>query len=103
MSSTPEVDLPGISRRIEGRAREELRDAIREEYSHVAADPDAGFHFHTGRRLADLLGYPDALLARVPESSVASFAGTGNPFSAGELREGERVVDVGCGSAERAA
>jgi arsenite methyltransferase len=27
-----------------------------------------------------------------------SFAGTGNPFSLGELRPGERVVDVGCGA-----
>jgi arsenite methyltransferase len=35
---------------------------------------------------------------RVPEGSVASFAGTGNPFSAGDLNPGERVVDVGCGA-----
>ena len=27
-----------------------------------------------------------------------SFAGTGNPFSLGELLPGERVVDVGCGA-----
>jgi arsenite methyltransferase len=29
---------------------------------------------------------------------VASFAGTGNPFSLGVLQTGERVVDVGCGA-----
>lgn len=33
----------------------------------------------------------------VPESIVASFAGTGNPFSLGALGPGERVVDVGSG------
>jgi arsenite methyltransferase len=48
--------------------------------------------------LAGVLGYRDVWLEGVPESSIASFAGTGNPFSAGELREGERVVDVGCGA-----
>ncbi len=34
----------------------------------------------------------------LPESSIESFAGTGNPFSLGELRPGERVLDVGCGA-----
>jgi ubiquinone/menaquinone biosynthesis C-methylase UbiE len=34
----------------------------------------------------------------VPEESIASFAGTGNPFSLGILRTGEHVVDVGCGA-----
>ncbi len=29
---------------------------------------------------------------------MASFAGTGNPFSIGALHPGERVVDVGCGA-----
>jgi arsenite methyltransferase len=32
------------------------------------------------------------------DSSLDSFAGTGNPFSLGELQPGERVVDVGCGA-----
>jgi ubiquinone/menaquinone biosynthesis C-methylase UbiE len=34
----------------------------------------------------------------VPNSSIESFAGTGNPFSLGVLREGERVVDIACGA-----
>jgi ubiquinone/menaquinone biosynthesis C-methylase UbiE len=34
----------------------------------------------------------------VPEPVLASFAGTGNPFSVAPLREGERVVDLGCGA-----
>jgi hypothetical protein len=33
-----------------------LRSAIREEYQRVAANPERGFHFHTGRKLAELLG-----------------------------------------------
>ena len=77
---------------------EVLREAIQEEYAEVAANPQKGFHFHTGRPLARLLEYADEWLVGIPESSIASFAGTGNPFSLGELRPGERVVDVGCGA-----
>lgn len=82
----PQVDL------------EALRRAIQAEYALVAQEPERGFHFHTGRKLAALLGYRDEWLAGVPEGVLASFAGTGNPFSLGPLRPGERVVDVGCGA-----
>lgn len=78
--------------------RETLRDAIRDEYKEVAREPGKGFHFHTGRRLAAILGYDESLFAGVPESSIESFAGTGNPFSLGALEPGENVVDVGCGA-----
>ena len=78
--------------------REVLREAIRGEYEVVAEDPNKGFHFHTGRPLARILGYQDAWLEGIPEASIESFAGTGNPFSLGEIGEGERVVDVGCGA-----
>ena len=75
-----------------------LRQAIQEEYAEVASHPEKGFHFHTGRPLARMLEYADDWLEGIPEHSIESFAGTGNPFSLGELRSGERVVDVGCGA-----
>jgi len=34
----------------------------------------------------------------VPSSVLESFAGTGNPFSMGEMKPGEHVVDVGSGA-----
>jgi SAM-dependent methyltransferase len=77
---------------------EELRDEIKKEYTNVAIDPNKGYHFHTGRRLAGILGYDPALYADLPESNVASFAGTGNPFSVGPINPGEIVVDVGSGA-----
>ena len=77
---------------------ESLRAAIQEEYELVACKPERGFHFHTGRRLAGLLGYPEEWLDKIPESSIESFAGTGNPFKLGELHPGEKVVDVGSGA-----
>jgi SAM-dependent methyltransferase len=75
-----------------------LRHAVRTEYEAVALTPDRGFHFHTGRPLARLLGYPEVWLEGVPESATESFAGTGNPFGVGEIGLGEHLVDVGCGA-----
>jgi SAM-dependent methyltransferase len=75
-----------------------LRQAIQEEYAEVALHPTKGFHFHTGRPLAQMLGYQDAWLEGIPEGAIESLAGTGNPFSLGALRGGEHVVDVGCGA-----
>jgi SAM-dependent methyltransferase len=75
-----------------------LRTAIQEEYAEVAACPMKGFHFHTGRFLADRLGYPSDRVDDLPDSAVESFAGVGNPFSWGELQPGETVVDLGCGA-----
>ena len=77
---------------------ERLRQAIQEEYAAVARDPGRGYHFHTGRPLASMLGYRDDWLEGLPEGSIASFAGTGNPFRIGQLQPGERVVDIGCGA-----
>ena len=78
--------------------REVLREAIQEEYEAVACEPQRGFHFHTGRPLAEILGYQTEWLDGLPEGSIESFAGTGNPFSLGALAPGERIVDVGCGA-----
>ncbi len=76
----------------------ELRQGISKEYEEVANNPERGFHFHTGRPLTRILGYKEDWLEGIPESSIESFAGTGNPFSLGEIRPGERVIDIGCGA-----
>lgn len=78
--------------------REELRARISDKYRDVATNPELGFHFHTGAPLAKMLGYPDEVIATLPEGTVASFAGTGNPFLFGDLHPGETVVDIGCGA-----
>ena len=77
---------------------ERLRQQIREKYTAVAATPEQGFHFHTGRPLAAMLGYEQAEMEWLPEGAVESFAGTGNPFSMGRLAAGEAVLDIGCGA-----
>jgi arsenite methyltransferase len=78
--------------------RDKLRRSIQGKYQAVADTPEVGFHFHTGRPLALMLGYAPAAIDLLPAATVESFAGTGNPLSMGTLRAGETVLDIGCGA-----
>lgn len=84
--------------RIPNLSPQQLHAEIQEEYASVALEPDKGYHFHTGRAALSRLGYEEHLYAGLPEANIASFAGTGNPFSLGAIHSGETVVDVGSGS-----
>ena len=75
-----------------------LREEVKSKYREVASHPNAEYHFHTGRRAAKRLGYDDALVDRMPDAAVESFAGVANPFSLRELQAAERVVDLGSGA-----
>ncbi len=75
-----------------------LREEVKSKYREVATNPNGEYHFHTGRRLAKRLGYDDAVVERMPDAAVESFAGVANPFSTQPLAKGERVVDVGSGA-----
>jgi len=78
--------------------REAIYGAVRDMYTAVALSPERQFHFPTGRSACEVLGYPEEYLANVPERAAESFAGVGYPFSAGVMREGDVVLDVGSGS-----
>jgi len=77
---------------------ETLRCQISDKYTEVAKTPEKGFHFHTGKPLARMLGYAEEVVDSLPAGIVESFAGMGNPFSMGALRLGETVLDIGCGA-----
>ncbi|MEO5841756.1 MAG: methyltransferase domain-containing protein [Acidimicrobiales bacterium] len=77
---------------------DQLRAEVRDKYRDVALAPDAEHHFHTGRRLAALLGYDRLVVDALPDRAVESFAGVANPFSLRVIQPGERVVDVGSGA-----
>ncbi len=72
--------------------------AVSEMYTDVASCPSQGFHFPTGRSACLFVGYPKEQLDSIPETAVESFARVGYPFSAGGIREGDRVLDIGSGS-----
>ncbi len=77
---------------------EALRCQISDKYTEVAKTPEKGFHFHTGRPLALMLGYLEGVVDSLPAGTVESFAGMGNPFSMGALSPGATVLDIGCGA-----
>jgi arsenite methyltransferase len=75
-----------------------LRDEIQKTYSDVSEHREQEFIFPTGRAWAEDLGYPADLLKAVPEATVESFAGVANHFTLGDIKEGEIVLDLGCGA-----
>jgi SAM-dependent methyltransferase len=77
---------------------EALREQVRDKYREVAVEPQAPFHFHTGRGLAARLGYDPGAVDALPDRAVESFAGVGNPFSLRRLTAGQQVVDIGSGA-----
>lgn len=78
--------------------RDVILDAVRAMYTDVAARPEQTFHFPTGRSACEHVGYPAAELDRIVPSALESFAGVGYPFAAAAVREGDTVLDIGCGS-----
>ena len=78
--------------------REVIFDAVRRMYTEVAREPEREFHFPTGRRACEFVGYPAEQLDLLPASAVESFAGVGYPFAAGAIRAGDVVLDIGSGS-----
>lgn len=78
--------------------RDVILDAVQAMYTAVATEPERGFHFPTGRRACELVGYPAAQLDALPPAAVESFAGVGYPFAATVIRAGDVVLDVGSGS-----
>lgn len=52
-----------------------LREQVRDKSCAVAAEPGTRYHFHTGRPLADRIGYDPAIVDALPDRAVESFAG----------------------------
>jgi len=83
---------------IQGLNPEAILDAVRAMYTHVARHPDKQFHFPTGRRACEFVGYPSEELDKLPAGVLESFAGVGYPFGAEVIRRGDTVLDIGSGS-----
>jgi SAM-dependent methyltransferase len=76
----------------------DLTDRVKSMYQEVALHPDHEFHFETGRRLAERLGYPAAALDAIPAAAIDSFAGVGYFLDLAEIESGDVVLDLGSGS-----
>jgi len=77
---------------------EEIKKAVKEKYSQVAKEPCGSFNFPVGKAFAIDVGYPEEILDKLPQTLTESFTGANNPQPFIELKEGELVLDLGCGA-----
>lgn len=73
-------------------------EQVRSLYTELAQCPAKDFGWGKGKENARALGYDSAWLEILPAAVWESSAAVGNPFSLGPVRNGETVVDLGCGA-----
>jgi len=78
--------------------RKRIKEGISGKYRKVALSPEGNFEYPTGRDGLERLRYDFEILKGLPEEVLAYYCGVGNPFSLGPIRNGETVLDVGCGA-----
>jgi len=76
---------------------DEIKKLVKDKYSKVACDPYAVYNFPVGKTFALKVGYPKKVLDALPVSLTESFTGANNPQPFVELKQGEIVLDLGCG------
>jgi len=77
---------------------DKIRASVRERFSKIARSPETETGFAVGPKSAKALGYPAQEIDALPLAVTESFAGVGNPFSLGEIKPGQTVLDLGCGA-----
>ncbi|MBI2806252.1 MAG: methyltransferase domain-containing protein [Planctomycetes bacterium] len=75
-----------------------LETAVKDRFAALARDPSQEHRFPIGPDSAKRLGYSAKEINSLPGGATESFAGVGNPFSLGDLRSGQSVLDLGCGA-----
>ena len=80
------------------KEKDKIYKGIRRKYKQVAKKPDGLFKYPTGKAGLEALKYDVEIIMALPETVVASYCGVGNPFTLGSIKEGESILDIGCGS-----
>ncbi len=75
-----------------------VESAVKERFVALARNPTEEKRFPVGPDSARRLGYPSQEIDSLPAAATESFAGVGSPFTLGELRPGQSVLDLGCGA-----
>jgi len=78
--------------------KQRIEESIRGKYLKVAASPEGLFRYPTGRAGLEALNYAPDMVRGLPEPVAAAYCGVGNPFTLGPIREGEAILDIGCGA-----
>jgi arsenite methyltransferase len=76
---------------------DEIKKLVKDKYGEVATNPYGVFNFPVGKAFALKVGYPKEILDKLPVSLTESFTGANNPQPFVNLKEGEVVLDLGCG------
>ena len=79
-------------------SKSEIENMVKLKYSEVAACPEGEFNFPVGKEFALKVGYPQEVLDNLPQCMVESFTGANNPQPFVDLKEGEILLDLGCGA-----
>lgn len=75
-----------------------IRNAVRKRYGEVAGEMKGKFNYPTGRNGLLMLGYDRLSFEDLSKEIIEFFCGVGNPFSMGEVKKGETILDIGCGA-----
>jgi arsenite methyltransferase len=86
-----------LERRLNAEEEESIRRTVKAKYRAVAERTQETFPYPVGRDSALNLGYERRWIESIPQEVVERFVGVGNPFTIDRPRNGERVLDVGCG------
>ncbi|UCF83424.1 MAG: methyltransferase domain-containing protein [Desulfobacteraceae bacterium] len=78
--------------------KKRIEQSIRQKYTKVASSPEGHFNYPTGRAGLEALAYDAEKIEALTDNIVASYCGVGNPFTLTSIREGEAVLDIGCGA-----
>lgn len=78
--------------------KNKIQRDIEKKYFKVALNPVGQFRYTTGRKALEYLKYDRKIIERLPEIVADSYCGTGNPFLLGKIKDGEVILDFGCGA-----
>ncbi len=78
--------------------RKKIEEGIRQRYAAAAQSPEGRFRFPTGKAALEALNYDRSILSTLPDDVLASYCGVGQPFMLDHIKQGESVLDIGCGA-----
>ena len=88
----------GNGKKIGEMTPQEIHQLVAEKYAEVAQAPRKRYKFRVGAEYARDLGYPVALLERLPPALSEAFTGiSASLVTLCEARPGETVLELGCG------
>ena len=80
------------------KERSKIEKGIRKKYKKAAKSPKGLFKYPTGSAGLETLKYHSEIIDVLPKAVKDSYCGVGNPLALGPVKEGEAILDIGCGS-----